>query len=380
MLEKGKIGTKQFAVLIIFIIIGDMLLVLPATVSGVAKQDSWISGLLGLMIGVAVYLFLFRYVGYFAGATLIHFHRSVLGRWLGGMVSVAYLLFFIGNLSAVIREVGDFMTMQILIKTPIQVVLFLMIFILLWGVKSGLETFTRAAEVFFWVYSLLFMVLIVTLLPQIEPDRLEPIMGHGILPGIHGALYTAGFSFCEASVFMMIMPYVVKRDHLKRDFLLAACIGGTGIWIILVLCILVLSSDLTEYHFYPSYVLAQKISIGHIVERVEAILAINWIISSYFKCIVYFYGFILSIAEFLKLRDFQFLSIPAGMVVFGFAYIVSPSIMYYNKELLPPWVYWDFCFAFVIPLFVFTVYHIKRNWLKQRNKKSPPSRLKWDKG
>lgn len=44
MLENGRISTKQLAILVIYFIIGDMLLILPSLTAAASKQDAWLSG------------------------------------------------------------------------------------------------------------------------------------------------------------------------------------------------------------------------------------------------------------------------------------------------------------------------------------------------
>lgn len=62
MAQKEKISIHQFTVLIILITIGDAILVLPAIVTEFAKQDAWLSTILGLAFGLVI-VYLYSVVG-----------------------------------------------------------------------------------------------------------------------------------------------------------------------------------------------------------------------------------------------------------------------------------------------------------------------------
>ncbi len=359
-LDNGRISTKQLAVLVIYFIIGDMLLILPSLTAAAAKQDAWISGWMGFLIGWPIAWFLFRFSRIFPKLTLVEYNRYLLGRWIGGFVTVFYLYYNFTTVAILVREVGDFMTTQIFTETPINAIHLLMIFTLVWGVKSGLETIAQTGETFFPWFVMLFVALFIMLIPQAQPSRLLPIMGEGMRAITHGSFYTTTFTFCELNIILMILPQVAQSNHTERDYLLGIFIGGMAICSTILLSILVVGPFWAGNHLYTTYAIAKKINIGNFLERVEVILAINWIISTYFKTILDFYALLLGIAQFFKLRDFRPLSLPAGVIIFGLAFAVTPNIAYFNY-IVEYYIYWDVTCAVGIPLLLYTVYLFRKN-------------------
>ncbi|MEK8128727.1 endospore germination permease [Paenibacillus filicis] len=365
MFENGRISTRQLAVLVIYFIIGDMLLILPSLTVAAAKQDAWLSGGLGFIVGWPVAWLLFRFSRLFPKLTLVEYNRRLLGKWLGAILTMFYLYYFLTNVSILLREAGDFLATQILTQTPIVVIHLLLIIALVWGVKSGLEAIARTGEAFFPWYLLLYVALIILLLPQAQIDRVQPIFGEGMRGIIYGSSYSSTFTFCEMAPFLMIFPQVVNGKHTERDYLIGAFLGGMAICSIVLLTLVVLGPNLIPSLLYPTYVAAQRINVGNFVQRVEAILAINWIISTYFKTILNFYALLLGITQFLKLRNHRSLAVPVGMIVCGTAFAVTPNTVYFNY-VVNYYIYWDVTCAVVIPLLLFLVYGVRKKQLGHR--------------
>ncbi|GAA3400574.1 endospore germination permease [Paenibacillus hodogayensis] len=359
-MEQGRISSRQLAVLIIYFIIGDMLLILPSLTISAAKQDGWLAGWVGFLIGWPIAWLLFRFSRLIPGLTLIQYNRRLLGKWVGGIVTLFYLYYYLVTTGVLVREVGDFFSTQIFPEMPINAIHFMLIITLVWGIKCGLESIARSGETFFPLYIFLFLALFLLLIPQAELVRLRPVMGEGVRAILHGSLYSTTFTFCELNTVLMILPYVVNNNKTERDFLLGTFIGGMAICSIILLTILVIGPNLASSHLYAAYAAAQKINIGSFLQRVEAILAINWILSTFFKTIVDFYAFLLGTAQFLNLRDHRQLAVPGGMLVFGAAFAVSANVVYFNY-IVEYYIFWDLTCAVAIPLLLYIVYKFRSN-------------------
>lgn len=67
----------------------------------------------------------------------------------GWSCSVELFILFLIAASTYIREIEDFMCTQIYEGTPGGVIRFMAIFLLVYGLRLGLETLGRAAQIFF---------------------------------------------------------------------------------------------------------------------------------------------------------------------------------------------------------------------------------------
>lgn len=350
MLGKGVVSARQLMILTILITVGDNILVLPSIPAVEAKQDAWISYLLGMAIGLPI-VYLIRAAGsIYPQMTLVQYSQIILGRWIGAVVSLLFLVYPFLSAAAHVREIGDFMTTVIMPETPIEAVHILFLGIILIGVRLGLETITRASEFFFPLFVALFLALTLLLLPEVRVERILPMFEEGFKPIIRGSLTSAAFPFMELVVFMMIFPYVNEPKKVTRGFLLGACLGGIVLFVIILLAILVLGADITARHIYPSYALAKKISIGRFVERIEAIVAVMWILTTFFKITIYVFVLHLGIAQLFRLREYRMLVLPIGLMLAVFSLVISPNITYFSMVITKYWSYIDFTYAVMLPL------------------------------
>lgn len=358
--RKEKISIHQFTVLVILITIGDAILVLPAIVAQDAHQDAWISTILALLFGLLI-VYLFTAVGnLYPKLNLVQYNIKILGKWVGSLVSLFFLVYLFLSITAHVRELGDFITTQILPETPIQVVHFLFIAIIIIGVRSGLEPIARTSELLFPIVFVFLMILFILVLPNVHFDWLQPMLENGIKPLLKGALVATAFPFMELIVFLMILPSINQQEKIKKGFFTGVIIGGIVLILVVLLCILVLGEATTARNIYPTFTLARVIHIGEFIQRIEGIIAILWTITVFLKITLYTYALHVGLAHLLKLDGYRMLAWPFGMILFASAMLVSPNISYFNTVISRYWPFYDFTVAVLLPLILMSVFAIRK--------------------
>ncbi|MCP1424629.1 spore gernimation protein [Paenibacillus sp. BGI2013] len=349
MLEQGRLGTRQLTTLIFMMVVGDMMLIYPSVITSYAKQDSWICAFIGVPLGMALMAMFLKLCSMHPEKNLVQMARSILGFWPGTFFSCLYLFFFIIGASTHTREVGDFMTTQIFPYTPLRIIILMFVIVIAWGVSHGLEAMGRSSELLMPVVIVFIVVLAVCLLPQIDIRNLKPVSDTGVVSISQGILVSIIYPIGEVVPIMMILPYVAKQAHRTRDVIIAAGLGSLVLATLVTISLLVLGAFLTQHNIYASFILSQKISIGNFFERIEAIMASSWLISTYFKAMIYLYAFIVGCAELFKLKQYQILVLPASLLIFGLANLISPSITFIVITIVPYWVDWDTTLGIILP-------------------------------
>ncbi|MGG1550199.1 GerAB/ArcD/ProY family transporter [Paenibacillus ferrarius] len=179
MMRNVKISVNQFAVIVMIFTIGTTILVIPSGLAAAAKQDAWIGALLGVCLNVGIVCLYNKVGSCFPNMTLIAYNEQLFGKWLGKLFALGFIFFSFVGATTVLFYMGNFITTQVMPDTPIQAINVLFALVVVMGVRLGLETIARAAEIFFPWIIILFIVLVACLLPEIEAEKLQPVFSSG---------------------------------------------------------------------------------------------------------------------------------------------------------------------------------------------------------
>lgn len=373
MVNNLKINARQFAIFVILYSIGTTILLVPGSLAQEVKQDAWIAALVGTGVGLLLVV-LYNAVGrMFPTMTIIEMNEVLLGSWIGKAVSLTFVFFSLLSTTELLLYVGTFMTTQVMPDTPIEAIHVIFSCILIMGVRLGLETLARSAEILFPFFVFLFLILVVTVLitpGQVNFENIQPVLETGIKPMIRAVYLFTSFFSLSLIVLLMIFPVSVNRPKAaEKTFYIGILIGGFCLSIIIILAILVLGADNSARQMYPSYALAKKISVGNFLQRIEAIMACMWFITIYFKMTLYFYASVIGLAQTLKLDNYRPLTIPLGMIVVSLTLIVHPNVIHgakFDKEI---WPLYASTYGLVLPLLLLAVNALRKKIHKHKKSK-----------
>lgn len=355
MLESGKISIRQFMILVCLFTVGSSILIMPPGLTIIAKQDSWMAAIIGMGVGLLL-VWLYAYLGsLFPSQTIVEYSEMILGKWLGKIISVLFFSYAFLLSALVLRNIGDFLTTQIMPETPIEFIHVAFLVAVIIGVQLGLEPLARTGELFFSLTIFLFLILVLFTFPEVEADNMKPVLEKGIKPIVLGAFSFLGTPFLELIVFLMILPYINEPKKAGKAFFIGTFYGGVILIVIISLTLLVIGTDLTARHIYPSYALAQKISIGNFLERIEVIMAMIWFTTIFFKLTVCYYASALSLAQILNLTQYRSLLIPLGMIMVVLSLVAYPDIIYFRNIIGRIWAPYAMTFGLIIPVLLLAV-------------------------
>lgn len=360
MIAKEIINIRQFTILVFLVTTGDAILILPNLVVRLANQDAWISATLGLFFGLLIVQLFVVVWQINPRLSLIQSYNKVLGKWIGPLFSSFFLIFLFQSASTHLMEFGDFMTTLTLFNTPIQVIHFMFLCIIIYGIRLGLEPIARSAELFFPLVCLFLCIFIFFSLPNIDPILIKPILENSAKKIIYGTLISTAFPFMELVVFLMILPYINQPKEVNKNFLIGTLIGGIILIIIVTLCILILGPDSTKNHLYPTFSLARIIEIGEFIQRIEGILSIIWMITVYFKITLYVYALHIGLVHLFKLESYRVLTLPIGMIMLAAAFNTAPNTIYYMDVIANYWPFYDITVAIIMPLILLIVFKLRK--------------------
>ncbi len=371
MLKDVKISADQFRTLVVLCFVGPSIVNIPSLMTGEVQQDGWIAVILGVVVGLLL-IWLYTKTGdLFPNMNLFEASEFVLGKWAGKILSLFFIFFLLMNTAALIYIPGNFLVTQVIPGTPIVVVNSLFVITIIIGVRYGLETTVRAAEIFFPWFLTGILFLLVFSAPLIELKNFKPILENGLKPMLKATLYFEAFIPLTMVPLLVIYPkYISNLKEGKKTFFQGSIIAGIIILLITIWNISILGSDITARHLHPTYSLAKKVNIGEIITRIEAIEAMVWIIALFYKTYIYFFAAIVGLVKVFNLADYRPLTFPIGMISIILSVIVYPNIVYAGEWDTTTWIPYVLTNGFLIPLFLILGGYFKKRYLKDKKKSS----------
>ncbi|MCY9669649.1 endospore germination permease [Paenibacillus alginolyticus] len=360
-MNNGNIlSARQLMILIILFSVGTTILVVPSMLAAETKQDAWISGVVGVSIGLLFLMMYVRLVHMYPDYTLFDMNERLLGKWLGKAVTLLLIFTAVVISAQVLYYIGTFMTTQIMPTTPMHAINILMITFVIMGSKLGIIILGRTAEIFFPWILLLFFLLVIFVTPQAHFKNLLPIGEASILSITRASIFMIVYSYFPIIFTLCLISSDAKfPNRLAKSFLYGGISSGIMMISIAFLSIMVMGPDQSSRQIYATYALAKKISVGNFLQRIEVTVAFLWFISIYFKLTLYFHVAIKGLASLFQIQNYKSLSTPVGLIVTVLSLVVYPNSAYTHQWDILTWVPLTVCFGFIYPVLLIGLSYLR---------------------
>ena len=218
-----------------------------------AKNDSYISIILGTLLGVII---------------LYLIHKYVLNKKLTSTLKIFYFIYLLIITTILLTIISTFISSYYLPKTNTLISCLPLIFLAIYSSKNLTKVSYVAIPLFFISVSLIIFKSTI-LITDIKIDNIYPILNNSICD-----IFKAAFIYAILSTIpslLLINENVSYKDSIKYYLL-------SSLFILITTFILITSlGNLINTLSYPEYSILRKVRFLKFVENIEAILAITWI-------------------------------------------------------------------------------------------------------
>lgn len=360
-MDKVKITNHQIFALTAGLTSGTAILAISSSVASIAKQDSWISMLLTMVFGLLEIWLLFFLWSHYPGMTFVEMIRQIFGKWLGSVITIAFVFFCFWSGAQVIWYIGNFITIEAMPETPSYIINMIFTTVIVIASLYGLETIARSYEIFIAFISFLFISSMILVLPNARIENLQPVFEAGMIPILKGSILLVSFVIFPFVLFLMIFPANADNTlKARKSFVKGYLWGGFLLFISILFSILVLGSTITANVQYPVFVLVKEINLANILTRLEFIVAGVWIITVLTKGIVYFYAGLIGLAQLLELKDHKKIILPLGLIIQVMSEIGYPDVVYQSAWDSFVWPFYGATFGLILPIVTVAGFYIKK--------------------
>ncbi|MBM7540072.1 endospore germination permease [Amphibacillus cookii] len=323
-----KISSIQFTVLVFMNTLGTAIIFIPTIATRYGRENGWITVIFATLLGMVFILWLTTLIGQEDDTNFFKIMDNRVGKLISYCLILLMVSFIFFTTFANIWSIAQFVSLQILMGTPPQVLALISTFTGLIAVRYGLEVIVRSAEIFFPFTMLSLTLLALLVWPEAQLIRVQPVMQLNQAATFVGVLPVIALTYMELIVMLVVLPHVNDLRQAKKAFLIGGGLAGFCIIIVTFAAIAVLGVDGTVRHAYSIYVLGQNIQIAEFFERIEVLVAFIWFITIFFKVSTCFYFLSIALQHMLKVKNYHSLTVPLGMILLATAMTNLPNIFY----------------------------------------------------
>ncbi|NQX64039.1 GerAB/ArcD/ProY family transporter [Paenibacillus qinlingensis] len=324
MTEHGKISAGQAAALLYLSIISTALLYLPNITAKSAGNDLWLSPIIGSIAGFLLVFITCKLAKKYPNQTFMQYLPAIIGSLPAKILGFLYIISLLNMSGAVLRSYTELMLNAFLRMTPKGVIIYSMLIICAYAVRSGLEIIGRAAQLFMPVVIISLIFIVALLWKDYNVMDMLPILENGLLPAIKGSIHSMTW-ISEFFFMSFLIPYIYDVDSISKwstrsVIWVVATMSGMNLFVLWLL-----GSSL-ETFLYPILAAARYVSVADFLENIESLIVIIWVIGLFIKISLFYYVTVMAITNWLRLQNYRAIVLPTGLLIALFSLWGIPNL------------------------------------------------------
>lgn len=336
-------------------------LTISPTIASV-QQDAWISILIGGLISLITTYIYARLSELHAGHSLAGICRRVLGKWLGTLMMVYFLLAWFSVTVVILRAMTDFIQLVLFNKTSNWVICLIMIanmtYMAYRGGMTAIGRFSQlAGPLFFSVVLLTFTLNFINLdYKQILPAFHD----HSLFDLFNASLVHTSF-LSESILITMLIPLMTQPGKASKTAVWAVCISSFIVLLTTASVTMTFGPELSGQFIYPYFNMVRFISELEFIQNMDVWVIFVWLFAVFVKLSVYLTVTSNGIAELTnqKMRKKSVLFLVAAYLVCALMPVNIANVLTdYLYLIWLPLIFWP-CFI-VIPVLMLFISFLRR--------------------
>lgn len=359
-----KISSFQFFCLIVLFELGSALLL---EIGSGAGRHAWIAILMGGLLGCVLYLAYLKLYHYYPNLTLTELIQSVWGKYVGWIVALIYVLYFMYMAARILRDFTDLLIITSYRNTSSAVVAALMVAVSVYAVNQGIQTIGRVAltsiGMLVTIFFLLHLFEIIGGVEQI--DNIRPIYPRDWMP-----IFTTVFPkvltipFGEMITFAMLFPFVSKQRNLKKVGVYGIIVSASYLAFSSITNIMILDEETVAESTFPLLSAISLINVANFITRLESLVVIMLVTLGLYKLIIFFYCAVQGATDLFKKKKMKHFILPIALLILILSFAIAPNHiehLYIGLEIVPYYVHLPL--QIIIPILLLVTAIIKAKYI-----------------
>jgi len=276
---------KQFGGKVLFLDRSDINTdeIIPAKyLTEISKQASWVAVIIAAIPAIFLIYMYNNIFSKYSDKSLDEIFEIAVGKFAGKVIVVFYILWVLLLFVLYLRYFCERFLSTILVDTPIEFMLIVMLGFLFYIVKNDIEVFARMSELFVFAFFGIFILVFLIMLPDIKLSNLYPVTIYDTSSILLSSVTV--FSLTSYLTYIFFLGNKMNHKETIKKQGLKFVLFNTAIGVMLIISVIgVLGSSITPKFPIPYFTVIKSIEILNTIERVESIFIAIWVIND---CII----------------------------------------------------------------------------------------------
>lgn len=289
----------------------------PIEIYALAKQDAWMSLLLGLIMGCLLFLVYVKLYTFFPDVPFTKYIQYILGKYVGKILALIYILYFIYIGARVLRNFEELMIITLYNASSHISIGILMMIVVIYASHKGIEVFARGTEfIFLFIMLLIFIIIGLEIISGlIKINNLRPVLESGWKPVLKATPILIANPFGEIFTFTMILPYLNKQKNVVKVGITSYLFSGLILTLFSMLNASIMGVSEIVRTIYPLLTAVSYISIADFVQRMDTFIIVISVCNFFVKITIYFYCAVSGAADLFGIKESKQLVYPTSVIM-----------------------------------------------------------------
>ncbi|SDN50896.1 spore germination protein KB [Paenibacillus sp. yr247] len=334
----------------------------PAIV--ISQQDTWLSILVGGVIGAALTFLVVHLSILHPNQTLTQFSQSLLGKWLGRMIVLPYLVAWYLFCAGLLREFPGFLQPVLIDRTPLWIMILLLLSLMIsLTYSSGITGIGRCCEI---IGPVIIFVLIVSFILNVgnaDWHQLLPVFSDtGWVNILKGSLGPA-FWFPGPFTLLVIIAFMQNPRKALSKSLLGVGLTVFMVFIATLMVLMVFGPNLSAHLRFSYFMYVRTIDILNFIQSVDVFFMFIWIFGVTAQLSLYLFVVSYEMANWFNVKDWRKMIWFSASAIFIIAMLIPNETAFTSYDKFWTSVIFPVC-GIALPLILWIISVVKKKTVK----------------
>ena len=358
---KNKLELFEMNSLLYFIMRSGFIGIAANAIVNVGKVDGYMCPILGTIIGLIILFLYIKIIDINPDKNINENITDIFGKNLGNVIIIILTLFITSLAIILYYDINNFLNSEYLYFTPTAAIAISLVLPIIYLLIHNIKIIGRVSIILFFLSVALYILSIAGLLNQVKFDNLLPILENGFNPVFKGTLIYVAYTVLPIFLLTIIPKNTFESPgKLKKKIIKYYFIDSLIIIISETVLISVLGIELAALYQYPDYHLLRRITLGGFIQRIESLLAMQWILCIFIMIVLACHYITSSLNYVFKFKNEKILKYIIPIVIMYFSINIFKNNTISTMVEIKYYPYFIFVFLLGIPIIIYIVHYIKK--------------------